>query len=606
MVPMMALVAMVNETLLAVSDQIERRSYGTSNLKTTMWVWENLFRQLRVTMVLNNHMDTVGEATLAASINDYSHFARSDDPCRGQASRSPSVYRVLALDSLSFADRAEDSVAHESQCKAVYLKKMQQIEQASKATSTSLSRKEKESDSVATMWGSSAESNWREMLPPLPSTRTGHGSGTDQTKRMKEKERERGGARRRPLLLHFPLHNQPTILSAYRALELSQRWALNTHRVGLLRAACEHIVEVSNVTQAAVAEFIIKESLLRVTMLLVHRDQTQQQPSAIRDGSDVCAFCSAAIDLLHMVGAGSAELQQQQSNTPRVPPPAQLFALPADQTDPLHQLEVESAGPVSTWPPVEDSFFADLVVMFHRRSGCDLPTLHLHEAVFRVLQLCHMLRLDSDSSHPSLHQHNNGHHHGQQSRTSGSASRPHSNPNPNPTPNPSTWVSRLFRSKDLSALCLSLNHCGSQTDASRERFPDSAHHSERLNFLRICFTSTVLEGDSSADDIADLNDPVGKATSAGEGCMLLSDTSSVSSSDIRLNTTTVCYALSDLWGVSVQVSRTIHLESLLDFDRANRTLEPLHLPLPLHPYSRHDLSGSRDMEIENLISLVSP
>ena len=66
----MAFVAMVNETLLAVSDQIERKSYGTSDLKTTISVWENVFRQLRVTIVLNNHMETVGQPALTASIND--------------------------------------------------------------------------------------------------------------------------------------------------------------------------------------------------------------------------------------------------------------------------------------------------------------------------------------------------------------------------------------------------------------------------------------------------------------------------------------------------------------------------------------------------------
>jgi hypothetical protein len=208
---MLAFVGVVNETLLTVSEQIMRKSYGTSSLEGTVCLWENLFQQLRVSIILSGHLDLIQEKKFASCVRgfDTKSLPASEDRVR---MRNCSVYRVLALDSLSFDVRVDHSVEHERQCRAVYDKRLQQIEAGT------VSGTRREGDCAPTAWGASSDSSWRELLP-LPCA-----VGDESTDRPKGKTKPSARKRaRRPLLLYFPLHNQPSILGAYRAMELSTR-----------------------------------------------------------------------------------------------------------------------------------------------------------------------------------------------------------------------------------------------------------------------------------------------------------------------------------------------------------------------------------------------
>jgi hypothetical protein len=218
----LAFVALVNETLTTVSEQVTRRSYGSSDLKGTIGLWHNLFQQLRVSIVLDRHLVILKESKGTQCVHAYDSRAPLASHSAG-LNRLHSVFRVLALDTLSFAVRAEDAIEHESHCRAVYQQRVQQIEQEQGPGQEQGGSKE--GDGVPTAWGSSAESSWRDLLSltlPAPS------SAADVTPMKKGKARPEAKKRtRRPLLLHFPLHNQPSVLCTYRAIELSSRYVIS-------------------------------------------------------------------------------------------------------------------------------------------------------------------------------------------------------------------------------------------------------------------------------------------------------------------------------------------------------------------------------------------
>lgn len=309
---MLAFVGVVNETLLIVSEQILRKSYGISSLEATITLWENLFQQLRVSIVLSGHLDLLQETKCSTCVRDFDtkFLPASTERLR---LRNCSVYRVLALDTLSFDVRVDHSVEHERQCRTVYTKRIQQIEAGA------ASGHRKEGDSAPTAWGPSADSSWRELLP-LP-----HTTSDEHPDRPRGKTKPVSKKRaRRPLLLYFPLHNQPSTLGAYRAMEHSVRcamrpalqalnsifccdfsitksvghrnspfinpirWTRHPHRIELLRAAGEHLLSLSAVTRGAVAGEIFEESLLPLLRRLIAL-RTRDQPSEDRVGTfEVC------------------------------------------------------------------------------------------------------------------------------------------------------------------------------------------------------------------------------------------------------------------------------------------------------------------------------
>ena len=222
----LAFVVLINEILATVSEQVTRRSYGLSDLKGTIGVWHNLFQQLRVSTVLDRHLIILKETRGAKCVQAYDSRAHSMSPTTG-LNRLHSVFRVLALDTLSFAARAEDAIEHESHCRAVYMQRVQQIEHG-QGQGQGQGHEQgglKEGDGVPTAWGCSADSSWRDLLSfTLPSTSP---STVDISPMKKGKLRPEVKKRtRRPLLLHFPLHNQPSVLCTFRAIELSSRYVI--------------------------------------------------------------------------------------------------------------------------------------------------------------------------------------------------------------------------------------------------------------------------------------------------------------------------------------------------------------------------------------------
>lgn len=84
----MIIAAQILEVLEAVSDQLERRTFGEVNLNGTKLAWETLIRQLRVVMLLSSRaggmlsVERLGSGTI-------------------------SIYSLLAADTLCFAMQAD-------------------------------------------------------------------------------------------------------------------------------------------------------------------------------------------------------------------------------------------------------------------------------------------------------------------------------------------------------------------------------------------------------------------------------------------------------------------------------------------------------------------
>jgi hypothetical protein len=64
---MLGIVAVIVEVLSAVSIQLATRSYGKCNLQVTLTIWTNLFRQLRVALLLSSRYSTLHKEHLKIS-----------------------------------------------------------------------------------------------------------------------------------------------------------------------------------------------------------------------------------------------------------------------------------------------------------------------------------------------------------------------------------------------------------------------------------------------------------------------------------------------------------------------------------------------------------
>ena len=205
---MLAVVAVVCEALASVSEQISRRSYGAFSLQTTLTVWDNLRRQLRVILLITSRQDLLCDVRCVASVYDLDigHHTVIDL----NKARYASIYRILAMDTLSFTIRADHAVDHESYCREEH--------------NRNLLRNGSE-DYILNSWGSGADGNWRDLfssISPSPSPSLASvEEGTDNKITVKS---QMIALTRTPLLMVFPFHNQPSILGAYRALELSVRY----------------------------------------------------------------------------------------------------------------------------------------------------------------------------------------------------------------------------------------------------------------------------------------------------------------------------------------------------------------------------------------------
>lgn len=84
----MIIAAQILEVLEAVSDQLERRSFGEVTLNDTKVAWETLIRQLRVAMLLSSR---------AGGMLSVERLGNGEI----------SIYSLLAADTLCFAMQAD-------------------------------------------------------------------------------------------------------------------------------------------------------------------------------------------------------------------------------------------------------------------------------------------------------------------------------------------------------------------------------------------------------------------------------------------------------------------------------------------------------------------
>jgi hypothetical protein len=84
----MIIAAQILEVLEAVSDQLERRSFGEVTLNNTKVAWETLIRQLRVVMLLSSR---------AGGVLSVERLGNGEI----------SIYSLLAADTLCFAMQAD-------------------------------------------------------------------------------------------------------------------------------------------------------------------------------------------------------------------------------------------------------------------------------------------------------------------------------------------------------------------------------------------------------------------------------------------------------------------------------------------------------------------
>ncbi len=109
----MAFSSVLLDTLNAVNDQIERRTYGQDHLKLTIHCWENIIRQTRLLLLLKSRVYS----------NKIPAVYTIEALVRGELS----IYHVLAYDSLEFATRVDQAKEHEERCREVYKRRSSNV-----------------------------------------------------------------------------------------------------------------------------------------------------------------------------------------------------------------------------------------------------------------------------------------------------------------------------------------------------------------------------------------------------------------------------------------------------------------------------------------------
>lgn len=257
----LALSAVLLETLYTVNDQIERRTFGSENLKYTIASWENLIRQVRVLLFIKNRIyDHRTTEMLACTVNNLSDGKLS-------------LFRILAMDTLVFALRAEQAREHELQCLEVYKRRIQESTSAD-ASSSTISAKAAQSD-VLLAWGKVADKKWRDIITIAMNEDTMYRQGSqDGTQRR----------RRKPLLLYFPDHNHLDIVGAYRSILLAERWSERIDKMETLALVCEHLFDLSSSWRAVLALHVYSQYVLPVVQMLLdlEEDRTVLMPTPER------------------------------------------------------------------------------------------------------------------------------------------------------------------------------------------------------------------------------------------------------------------------------------------------------------------------------------
>lgn len=261
----LAFSAVLLETLYIVNDQVERRTYGSDNLKTTIQSWENLVRHVRVLLFIQNR------------IYDHKNYDIQSSTVGNLSAGKLSIFRILAKDTLVFAPRAEQAREHENQCLEVYKRRI--MEEAAVAatadTSTPVASSKQAQSDVLLAWGKVADKRWRDLITIAMNEDTLERSSSQDGSQRR---------RRKPLLLYFPDHNNIEALGAYRTIILAEKWADKIDKMETLALVCEHLCELPAVWRAVIALHVYTQFIIPVIQLLIdfEEDRSISVPSERR------------------------------------------------------------------------------------------------------------------------------------------------------------------------------------------------------------------------------------------------------------------------------------------------------------------------------------
>jgi len=251
----MLVTVLLTEVFEIVHEQIEKKSYGLSHLRSSIQTMKVLFRQLRVTLLLKVRSDSVLRGLFPG---EYGNIGQ-EFTVNSLDSGDISIFGLLVMDTLCFAMQYDHAVQHERKCQEVYMKRVVQHQDSPAGGGRG---------GVTTpllVW-TRHDSRWKEILaivaddvPSLktaPSQFTAPSSSTSSPVPIRTKN-AKGAAvtpsgnptpatkSRRPLLLFFPFHNQPDVFGIYRSLFLMSRWCKSPSKLEIFHLSVSHLSQLT-------------------------------------------------------------------------------------------------------------------------------------------------------------------------------------------------------------------------------------------------------------------------------------------------------------------------------------------------------------------------
>lgn len=160
---------MLLETLYTVNDQVERRTFGADNLKSTITAWENLVRQLRLLLFVKSR---AYHESPSRPISGSSFQQTVTSTLRNLSEGVLSLHRILATDSLIFALHSDQAREHENQCLEVYKRRSLAADGSVVKPSADQPHPEGSTSGKPTShhvevllaWGKVADKRWRDLI----------------------------------------------------------------------------------------------------------------------------------------------------------------------------------------------------------------------------------------------------------------------------------------------------------------------------------------------------------------------------------------------------------------------------------------------------------
>ena len=375
-----AFAAIIAETLAALNEQVEKKSYGLHSTHLTIVAWDNLCRMLRVAQVVDSRR-LVSKLTVE----------KLSSSCTGPGQRAPrmaangshGIFKALAEDTLSFSMGSEAALQHEQKCLEITSKK---------ALSSTVAPTPSMGGETLQAWGTVSDRRWKDLLAlmesddltitetapiPILSPKAAHSPSSFLTisplrsplaRANSFTESTKGTAapklrKRRPLLLLFPRHSgQIASLAAYRSWALADKFRKKISRTQCLGHAASHLFSLQPVMRAAVATTILQSTVLPILLQVSLFEEEPLSPivlSQIR-GADVSnmmdLFSGAHPDFIR--GASELLLYLDVAVTNRNAMP-EMSAVPGPFDDEV---------PKTVWPPVDDFFLEHQVNEFISRN----------------------------------------------------------------------------------------------------------------------------------------------------------------------------------------------------------------------------------------------